>query len=80
MPERQPRSHAASRRLPRGNGSPIGVAETTAPLYKRPSIFRRIWAIVAGSGLAIVIGVVLATVTAFGLAWLVTTMTDLLKQ
>ena len=36
---------------------PIGVAETTAPLYKRPSIFRRIWAIVASSGLAIVIGV-----------------------
>ena len=48
---------------------PIGVAETTAPLYKRPSILRRIWAIVASSGLAIVIAVVLATVTAFGLAW-----------
>ncbi|MET0911420.1 MAG: hypothetical protein ABWZ99_18290 [Ilumatobacteraceae bacterium] len=66
--------------LPRRKWAPIGVAETTAPLYKRPSIFRRIWAVVAGSGLAIVIGVVIATVTAFGLAWLVTTMTDLLKQ
>ncbi len=66
--------------LPRRKWAPIGVAETTAPLYKRPSILRRIWAVVASSGLAIVIGVVIATVTAFGLAWLVTTMTDLLKQ
>ena len=79
MPEPRPESHA-SRRCRAAKWAPIGVAETTAPLYKRPSIFRRIWAVVAGSGLAIVIGVVIATVTAFGLAWLVTTMTDLLKQ
>ncbi len=59
---------------------PIGIAETPATLYKRPGILRRIWAVIAGSGLAVVIGVVLATVTAFGLAWIVTTMTDLLKQ
>jgi putative effector of murein hydrolase len=59
---------------------PIAIAETAAPLYKRPSILRRIWAIVASSGLAVVIAVVLATVTAFGLAWVVTTLTDLLKS
>lgn len=59
---------------------PIGVAETTAPLYKRPGVLRRVWAIVAGSGLAIVIGVVSAIIIAFGLAWGVTTLTDLLKQ
>jgi hypothetical protein len=59
---------------------PIGVAETTVPLYKRPGPIRRLWAIVAGSGIAIVMGAVLATVVAFGLAFVVTTLTDLLRQ
>jgi hypothetical protein len=59
---------------------PIGIAETTTSLYKRPSLLRRIWAVVAGSGLAIVIGAVLAIVVAFGTAALVITLTDLLKQ
>jgi hypothetical protein len=39
-----------------------------------------VWAFVASSGLALVIGAVIATVTAFSLAWIVTTLTDLLKQ
>ncbi|MEM9514571.1 MAG: hypothetical protein AAGA42_06895 [Actinomycetota bacterium] len=60
--------------------APIGVAETTTPLYKRPGPIRRIWAVVASSGIAIVIGAVLATVVAFGLAYLVITLTDLLRQ
>lgn len=59
---------------------PIGVAETTVPLYKRPNILRRVWAIVASSGLAVVIGAILATIVAFGLAYAVITLTDLLKQ
>ncbi len=59
---------------------PIGIAETTAPLYKRPGPLRRVWAIVASSGIALVMGAVLATVTAFGLAYIVITLTDLLKQ
>lgn len=59
---------------------PVGVAETTTSLYKRPSLLRRVWAVVAGSGLAIVIGAVLAVVIAFGTAYLVITLTDLLKQ
>lgn len=59
---------------------PIGVAETTAPLYRRPGPIRRIWAIVAGSGLAVVIGALIAVVVSFGVAAIVITMTDLLKQ
>jgi ABC-type nitrate/sulfonate/bicarbonate transport system permease component len=59
---------------------PIGVAETTTSLYKRPSLLRRIWAAVAGTGLAFVIGAVLAIVVAFGSAYLVITLTDLLQQ
>lgn len=59
---------------------PVGVAETTVPLYKRSGPFRRVWAIVASSGIAIVIGVVVAVVVSFGLAMVVITLTDLLKQ
>lgn len=59
---------------------PIGIAETTASLYKRPGPVRRLWALVASSGIAVVLGAVVATVTAFGLAYVVITLTDLLKQ
>lgn len=59
---------------------PIGIAETTVPLYKRPNVLRRIWAVVATSGIAVVLGAVLATLVAFGTAFVVTTLTDLLKQ
>ncbi|NND76542.1 MAG: hypothetical protein HKN44_16225 [Ilumatobacter sp.] len=59
---------------------PIGVAETTVQLYKRPNPLRRVWAVVASSSIAVVLGAVLATIVAFGLAYLVVTLTDLLKQ
>jgi len=59
---------------------PVPIAETTTSLYKRPGPLRRLWAAVAGSGLAIVIGAVLAIVIAFGTGYLVITLTDLLKQ
>lgn len=59
---------------------PIGVGETTVPLYKRPNVIRRVWAVFASSGLAIMIGAVAAIIIAFGTAYLVTTLTDLLKQ
>jgi hypothetical protein len=59
---------------------PVGVAETTVPLYKRAGPIRRIWAIIASSGIAVVIGAVVAVVVSFGLAYVVITLTDLLKQ
>jgi hypothetical protein len=59
---------------------PIGVAETTVPLYRRPNVLRRAWAIVACSGIALVLGAVLAIVIAFGVSYAVITLTDLLKQ
>ena len=78
LPEPSRNDHAA--RLPRRGGcrtrSPTGVA----PPYHAAGPLRRVWAVVASSGLAIVIGAVLATVTAFSLAWVVTTLTDLLRQ
>ena len=59
---------------------PFEVVASAAPPYHAAGPLRRVWAVVASSGLAIVIGAVLATVTAFSLAWAVTTLTDLLKS
>jgi ABC-type phosphate/phosphonate transport system permease subunit len=59
---------------------PIGIAPTVVSLYKRPNVLRRLWALIASSGIAIVTGAVLAIVLSFGLAYAVTTLTDLLKQ
>ena len=59
---------------------PIGVGETTVPLYKRPNVLRRIWAVVASSGLAVIIGAVVAVIVAFAASYTVITLTDLLKQ
>jgi ABC-type nitrate/sulfonate/bicarbonate transport system permease component len=76
----------ATARIPRGEPNtrqpwePVPIAEATTSLYKRPGLLRRLWALVAGSALAVVIGAVLAIVIAFGTGWLVITLTDLLKQ
>lgn len=59
---------------------PVPIAETTTTLYRRPGPLRRLWSVLAGSGLAILIGAVLAVVIAFGTGYLVITLTDLLKQ
>ena len=72
----------APRRAPviRRKWTPIAIGQTTVPLYKRPNVIRRVWAVIAGSGLAIVAGAILAVIVAFGTAYLVVTLTDLLKQ
>ena len=59
---------------------PVGIAQTTATLDKRPGPLRRVWAAVASSGIAVVMGALVAIVIAFGTAYVVITLTDLLKQ
>lgn len=59
---------------------PIGIAEATTPLYKTANPLRRIWAAVASAGIGIVIGVISAVLIAFGSAYIVITLTDLLKS
>lgn len=73
---RSPRREPIIRR----SWEPIGIAETPTPLHRRPGVIRRVWAVVAGSGIAIVIGAVTAIVIAFATSYLVITLTDLLKQ
>jgi hypothetical protein len=59
---------------------PYQVVRQPTPAYHAPNPVRRLWALVASGGLAVVIGAVLATVVAFAAAVVVTRMTDLLKQ
>jgi ABC-type nitrate/sulfonate/bicarbonate transport system permease component len=77
-----------ARAQPKGARSPVAaprrvpfeVTHGIAPQYRPPGPLRRVWAALASSGLALVIGAVLATVTGFSLAWMVVTLTDLLKR
>jgi ABC-type nitrate/sulfonate/bicarbonate transport system permease component len=74
----QPRSPRNPLQPPRR--VPYSLYEVVAPPYHPPGVLRRIWSAVASSGLAIVIGAVLATTVAFAVAYLVTTLTDLLRK
>ena len=77
----QPKRHRSDQDpLARPRRVPFEVRETVAPPYHSAGVLRRVWAVVASSGLALVIGAVIATITAFSLAWIVITLTDLLKQ
>ncbi len=59
---------------------PYEVQAAPAPLYRPAGVLRRVWAVVASTGLTLMIGAIIATITAFSVAFVVTTMTDLLKQ
>jgi len=74
----QPRAPRSPTDVPRR--VPFEVTHGIARPYHGNGLLRRVWAVIASSGLAIVIGAVLATVVGFGLAWMVVTLTDLLKQ
>ncbi|MBA3289785.1 MAG: hypothetical protein H0U21_17535 [Acidimicrobiia bacterium] len=59
---------------------PYEVVEAVAAPYHRAGPVRRLWSATASTGLAVIIGAMIATITAFGLAFVVTTLTDLLKK
>lgn len=56
------------------------VTALQTPLDPPTSVFRRIWAVAASSVLAIWVGAVAATVIGFGVAFLVITLTHMLKR
>jgi hypothetical protein len=70
----------ARARRPRSAFTGLEVAEVKAPMAKRSPWWRRLWAIAASGALAVWVGAVVATIVGFGVAWLVITLTDLLKQ
>lgn len=74
----QPKPPRDPTRMPRR--VPHDVTHVVAEPYRPAGPLRRTWAAVASGGLAVVIGAVIATVTAFALAVIVTTLTNMLKQ
>jgi hypothetical protein len=74
----QPRSHRGSR-IPTRRG-PVEVEQSTTTLYRRPGPIRRLFALAASGGITVVTGMMLATIVGFAAAWIVITLTSLLKQ
>jgi ABC-type nitrate/sulfonate/bicarbonate transport system permease component len=58
----------------------VPLTEVQTNLYRRTPVWRKLWAAMMASTLAIVIGAVLATLIAFALGWSVITLTDLLRR
>lgn len=81
----EPRSHRASefgtppapRHVRRARGIPVEHHPT--PLDRRANPLRRVLALAASGGIAVLMGVLVAIVVAFGTAFAVTWMTDLLR-
>jgi hypothetical protein len=59
---------------------PIRVVREPTPAYHSPNPVQRLVSLLASGGLALVVGAVIATVSAFAIAVIVTTMTNLLKD
>jgi hypothetical protein len=58
----------------------IEVVREPTPAYHPPNPVQRLLSLLSGGGLALLVGAVIATVSAFAIAVIVTTMTNLLKQ
>lgn len=74
-PARAATNHARGRL-----SSTVPRVEHKAPFAEPTPFWRRVWAVVASGGLALWLAAIVATVIAFGTAWLVVTLTDMLKQ
>jgi hypothetical protein len=78
-PARATVDHARASLEPGVTRPPV-LVEQKAPLVEHTPLWRRVWSVVGGSGLALLVGAVAATVIAFGGAWIVITLTDMLKK
>ncbi|MEO7369419.1 MAG: hypothetical protein ABIZ69_01060 [Ilumatobacteraceae bacterium] len=58
----------------------LPVVEADAPLHRRTQWWRRIWALVAGSTMAMVLGAIIATLIGFGASRIVITLSHMLKK
>ncbi len=59
---------------------PFAVVREATPAYHAPHPARRLWSLIAGGALTVVVGAVIATVLAFAVAVVVMRMTDLLGR
>jgi len=51
-----------------------------APSYRRTPVWRRVWALGSTGFLTVLTGTLIAIVFAFGVSWIVTTLSELLKK
>ena len=58
----------------------VPVEEYPTESYRRAPIWRRIWAALASSSLAVILGAVLATLVGYGAAWFVIRLSDMLRK
>lgn len=59
---------------------PIQVVRQPTPAYHPPNAAQRMISLITSGGVALLVAAVIATVSAFAIAVIVTTMTNLLKQ
>lgn len=76
------RATADPARALRPSRAPVGVPveEAPTPLYRPASVWRRVWSLAAGSVIAVISGAVAATVLGFGFAYVVVTLSTMLKK
>jgi hypothetical protein len=73
------RATAAFARVTR-KSQPVPLTEVPGQVHRRTPIWRTAWSISALTVLAVAVAAVLATLLAFGLAWSVITLTDMLRS
>jgi len=56
------------------------VDHLDTPTYRRPGVVRRVLALATSGAIAVLVGVLAAIITAFGVAFAVIWMTNLLQQ
>ena len=59
---------------------PVQVVRQPTPAYHPPNPVQRLIALLGSGGLTLLVGAVIATLSAFAIAVIVTTMTNLLKE
>ena len=58
----------------------LPVTEDNVPLHRSTPWWRRSWAIVASSTMALITGALAATLIGFGASWIVITLSHMLKK
>jgi hypothetical protein len=58
----------------------LPVVDTEVSLHRRTPLWRKVWALFAGSTMAVVTGVIAATLIGFGASWIVITLSHTLKK
>jgi hypothetical protein len=58
----------------------LPVVEVEAPMHRRTALWRKLWALVASSTMAAVMGAIAATLVGFGASWIVITLSHMLKK